>query len=353
MKYLKTSILILLLLFIAQHVSAQTFGRNKIQYGYKKWQYIQSEHFDLYYYKGGQRLAEFAASIAESSYTSLNELFNYKLIDRIPIIIYRSHNDFSETNTSPSYITESVGGFTEFLKNRVVIPFEGSYEQFRHVIHHELTHAVMLQFLYGAGPGSIIGGISRMSPPLWFIEGLAEYTSIGWDTNSDMFVRDATVRGYLPDIPYLNGFLAYKGGQAVFRYIEETYGRQKISELLQRMRTTRIFDRAWESTINEKLEETTKKWHRYMRKKYWPEIANRKEPADYAEALSDHTEWRNFVNNSPAVSPSGDRIAFLTDRSQYFDIYIVSATDKEKMTKLVSGQRKADLEELNLSLIHI
>jgi len=229
---------------------SQKFGRNKVQYENKDWEYIQSNHFDIYYYQGARRLAEFAADAAETSYVSLSQLFNYQLVDRIPIIIYRSHNDFTETNISPTVVSESVGGFTEFLKNRVILPFDGSYEQFRHVIHHELTHAVMLQFLYGSGPGSIIQGVSRSSPPLWFTEGLAEYTSLGWDTDSDMFVRDATLGGYLPPIPYLSAFLAYKGGQSVLRYIEDVYGKQKLTELLQRMRTVRNFDKA--SDIGEK-----------------------------------------------------------------------------------------------------
>ena len=336
----------LILISVAENSYSQKFGRNKVQYDSKDWEYIQSSRFDIYYYQGARTLAEFTADVAESSYVSLSQLFNYQLTDRIPIIIYRSHNDFTETNVSPYVVDESVGGFTEFLKNRVVIPFDGSYEQFRHVIHHELTHAVMLQFLYGSGPGSIIQGVSRSAPPLWFIEGLAEYTSIGWDIDSDMFVRDATLGGYLPPIPYLQAFLAYKGGQAVLRYVEEVYGKQKITELLQRIRTTRNFDRAWRLALNEDLQETNKKWQRYMRKKYWPEIANRKQPFDYGQALTDHNDWKNFVNNSPAVSPTGDRVAFLTDRTGYFDIYVMSATDKKKLEKLVSGQRKADLEEL-------
>ena len=333
-------------MFINNLSFAQKYGRNKVQYENKDWEYIQTRHFDLYYYQGGRRLAEFAASVTESSYVSLSKLFNYELTDRIPIIIYRSHNDFTETNTSPTVVEESVGGFTEFLKNRVVIPFDGSFEQFRHVIHHELTHAVMLQFLYGSGTGSIIQGISRSAPPLWFIEGLAEYTSIGWDTESDMYVRDATLAGYLPPIPYLQAFLAYKGGQAVLRYVEDVHGRQKVTELLQRLRTTRNFSKAWRSALNEPLEESNKKWQQYMRKKYWPEIANRKQPDHYAQTLTDHTEWKNFINNSPAVSPTGDRVAFLSDRSGYFDIYMVSATDKKQIVQLVSGQKKADLEEL-------
>lgn len=339
-------LLIISLLIISGIAFGQQFGRNKVQYENKDWEFIQSENFDFYYYEGGRQLAEFAADVAESSYVSLNRVFNYKLTDRIPFIIYRSHNDFTETNTSGYVVDESVGGFTEFLKNRVVIPFDGSYEQFRHVIHHELTHAVMLQFLYGGGPGSIIKGVSRSSPPIWFIEGLAEFTSIGWDSESDMYVRDATQRGYLPPIPYLQAFLAYKGGQAVLLYLEETYGSQKLGELIQRIRTTRNFNRAWESAVGEKLEESSKKWQRYMRQKYWPDVQDRKEPTDYAQQLTDHVEWKNFVNNSPAVSPNGDKVAFLSDRNGYFDIYLVSALEKKKVTKLISGQRKADLEEL-------
>lgn len=349
MKLLRIAIFSWLILSGLAPVSAigQQFGRNKVQYENKKWEFIQSTHFDIYYYQGGRRLAEFAADVAESSYVSLSQLFNYKLIDRIPIVVYRSHNDFTETNISSEVIEESVGGFTEFLKNRVVLPFDGSYEQFRHVIHHELTHAVLLQFLYGAGAGSIIQGISRSAPPLWFIEGLAEYASLGWDTESDMYVRDATLTGYLPPINNLQAFLAYKGGQAVLLYIERTYGPQKLTELLQRIRNSRNFERAWRAALNESLEESSKKWQRFMRKNYWPEIANRKQPYDYAQAITDHTKWQNFINNSPAVSPTGDRIAFLSDRTGYFDIYMVSATDPKQVMRLISGQRKSDLEELH------
>jgi Tol biopolymer transport system component len=339
--------LILFLVLPRPHLWAQQFGLNKIQYENKKWEFIQSEHFDLYYYQGGRQLAEFTASVAESAYVQLSRTFDYKLVDRIPIIIYRSHNDFTETNLSGEVVEESVGGFTEFLKNRVVLPFEGSYEMFRHVIHHELTHAVMLQFLYGSGAGSVLAGVTRMNPPTWFSEGLAEFQSLGWDTDSDMFVRDAALHGYLPHISSLQAYLAYKGGQAVWLYIDEIYGAEKRTELLQRIRSSRNFERAWRSAFNEPVEETSKKWQTYMRKKYWPEIAHRQEPTDYAQALTDHVKWQNFINNSPAVSPTGDRVAFLSDRTGYFDIYVVSATDPKQVTRLVAGQRKANLEELH------
>ena len=146
------------LLFTFFQANAQQFGQNKIQYEHQNWNYIQSEHFDLYFYDNGDRVAEMAAAIAESSYSHLSRSFNYQLRDRIAIILYNSHNDFEETNLSYEIQNEATGGFTEFLKNRVVLPYEGSLEQFRHVIHHELAHAVALQFYFGTGPGAIISG---------------------------------------------------------------------------------------------------------------------------------------------------------------------------------------------------
>ena len=131
---------------------------------------------------------------------------------------------------------EGIGGVTELFKNRVVLPFEGSYRMFRHVIHHELVHAVINDMFYGGSIQSIISNNVRIQLPLWFNEGLAEYEALGWDTNSDMFMRDAALHTYLPPIEYLSGYFAYRGGQSVWFYIANKYGEQKIAEILNRIK---------------------------------------------------------------------------------------------------------------------
>ena len=341
------AIFIALVLFSPQISVGQYFGKNKVQYENFHWQFLQSEHFDIFFTDGGDDIAEFAAEIAEASYLELAKDFRFDLIDRITIIVHNSHNDFEQTNVDLNPSDESVGGFTELFKNRVVVPFEGEWEQFRHVIHHELTHAVMLQMVYGAGVQSIITGMARLRMPLWLIEGLAEYESRGWDTESDMFIRDATLNGYLPPVDYLYGFLAYKGGQSVLYYLSQKYGREKIGELLGKIKVTKSMGRGLKQAIGMDTEELTKKWHMYLKREYWPDIAGRKEPEEIAKRMTDHTKWKNFVNSGPALSPKGDKIAFLSDKSGYFDIYLMSAIDGKIISKLVSGQQTANLEELH------
>jgi hypothetical protein len=52
-----------------------------------------------------------------------------------------------------------------------------------------------------AGVQSIIQNNIQLVFPLWFEEGLAEYLALGWDTQTDMFMRDAVLNNYLPPIP--------------------------------------------------------------------------------------------------------------------------------------------------------
>ncbi len=348
-KWNKTTGLILalmILLFTADGLP-QYFGKNKVQYKEFDWKFIQSQHFDVFYYGDGLKLAEFVADEAESSYVSLQENFRYILQKRVPILVYNSHNDFEQTNATYSILTESVEGFTEILKDRVVIQFRGSYKDFRNLTHHELTHAVMLQMLYGRGVGSMVMGMARFQVPLWLAEGLAEYASIGWDSESDMYIRDATINGYIPPIAQMYGFMNYKGGQSLLNYLAEKYGKPKIGEILSKVRSHRNVEEGLKKSIGIGLEELTKQWHKYLRKVYWPDIEDRDEPEDIGKRLTDHVKNRHFLNNSPSLSPKGDKIVYMSNRSDYMDLYLMSAIDGKNLGRLVKGERSQLFEELH------
>jgi Tol biopolymer transport system component len=342
--------LVALLVIVQADADAQysVFGKNKVQYKAFEWQYVQTAHFDVYFSQNGYELAVFTADAVEEAYESIRKLFRYDLNNRISLVVYNSHNEFQQTNVVDEYMEEGIGGVTELFKNRIVVPFEGNYRQFRHVIHHELVHAVLNDMFYGGSIQSIISSRSPLILPLWFNEGLAEYAALGWDTNSDMFIRDATIHNYLPPVEYLGGYFAYRGGQSVWYYIANKYGEQKIAEILNRAKGTRSIEQAFKTTIGLSLKELSERWQKEQKVLYWPDIAKREEPSDYAQRLTDHTKVENFYNTSPAISPQGDKVAFLSDRNDYFDIFLMSAIDGQIIKRLVKGQRTKDFEELKL-----
>ena len=314
------------------------FGRNKPTFEMVDWNYVQTPHFDIYYYEGMEEIARISTTIAEDAYDQISERFDYRLRNRVPIVIYRSHNAFTETHFGNP--TEGVAGFTEFLKNRVAIPFNGSYPDFRHTLHHELTHAIMLDMFYGR---EILAGIQRSDVPLWFIEGLAEYSSTPWTSESDMWMRDAVMNDYLQ----LNGYFAYKGGQSIMYYIAEVYGPDKVTQMLHRLRSHGRFASTMQAVLGVELEEFGERWQKDLKRVYWPEIVDRQEAEEIGQALTDHTEDRSYFNRSPSFSPFGDKIAYLTGRDDYTSIYVMSAIDGKVLWRVVTGEQSGAYEEMH------
>ncbi len=333
----------------AQAQVGASFGKNKVEYKDFQWQYIQSPHFDVYFYQGGRNLAQFVADHAEQALDSIERVMKYDITNRVAILVYNSHNDFQQTNAVGEFLPEGVGGVTELLKNRVIIPYEGDFELFRHVIHHELTHAVVNDMFIGGTYQSLLTG-GGMEIPSWMNEGLAEYNSLhGLDLETDMFMRDATLNDAVPPLDRLGGYVQYRVGQTMYWYISQRYGPDKVGELLQRIRTSRSVEAGFRSTFGLSVGEFGEKFLDALKKLYYPDIARFEDPNDYAEALADHKKLGDFMNVSPEVSPQGDQVAFISDRSDYYDVYVQSLTHPGRIKKILNGGgASANFEELHL-----
>ncbi len=341
---IKRTIIILSIAF-CQILFAQ-FGQNKVQYGTFDWFFIRSPHFDIYYHGDNLPIAKYTADEAELAYEQISKHLRWTLSKPVSIIVYNSHNDFQQTNVTWEYMVEGIGGVTELFKNRVVIPFEGSYSQFRHVIHHELVHAMVNDMVYGGNVQSIVSGSVRLRIPLWASEGLAEFLSSNWDTKADMILRDIALNEEIPPVEYLDAYLAYKGGQSIWRFIADKYGRESIGEILGSMKKTQQAEKGFEKAIHLDFEGLTQKWHQYLKKEYWPDIADRDELTDISKQLTDHTKLKNYYNLAPSISPDGSKIAILSDRSGYADIYIIDATTGKSVKRIIKGNRSVNFEEL-------
>ena len=163
------------------------FGRNKVQYYDFQWKILQTQHFNIYYYPEMEKIAEIGAKYAEESYELLETKFDFTVHKRIPLIFYATHQHFQQTNITPGFIPEGVGGFFEFIKGRVVIPANGDLNQFKKVIQHELVHVFMFFKIYFENKEH--KRAQPTFPPLWFTEGLAEFWSTEWNSQAEIKER--------------------------------------------------------------------------------------------------------------------------------------------------------------------
>ena len=330
------------------------FGKNRVQYRDADWFTVRTAHFDVYGYErgaapGGRVLAEFAAEAAEEAYGEVSALFGTDVARRIPLLVYPTHADFAVTNAVelPVY-ADGIGGVTELFKNRIAVPFTGDWRAFRRVIHHELVHAVVNDLYYGGSVQGLLRGGGRLQIPLWFNEGLAEYSALGWDTQSDLYVREAILNDRLPPIQRLGGYFAYRGGQGVWDWVAQEYGREKVTEILDRVRLGRSVGGAFQRATGLGLAELSERWHRTLRAVYYPEVAAREPTEALGRTVAGRDAGGTGYHASPALSPQGDRVAYVATADGLFDVYVASTVGRPRVRKLVDGQDNARFESLRL-----
>jgi hypothetical protein len=345
-RFFRCAFLIVVFSSITAYSQYVGFGRNKVQYNDFDWHTLSTEHFKIYYYPEMKELAEIGASYAEEFYRIHQQDFNYSLADTTPIIFYSTPTYFRETNTTPGLIPDGVGGFTEFIKGRVVIPFDGSLGNFKHVIGHELTHVFQL---------AKIGNILRMhrqtgdrQPPLWFTEGLAEAWSTEWDATAEMVIKDAVLNGYMVGLSdweqYYGTFFMYKMGQNAINYITEKYGREKILLLMENFWMYDDFSSVMEYTLGKDYEAFDKEWLYHLKKQYFPTLSSDDNPSANTVKV-----FEKGFGHKPAYYNDGttEYIFLIGNVNGYTSVYKVNLTDNKKTEIILEGEKTEELEEFH------
>jgi WD40 repeat protein len=328
--------------------SAQYFGRNKVQYKDFDFQILRTEHFDIYFYPSAREGIDISARLVERWHARLERLLEHTLRGRQPLVLYASHPDFEQTNAIQGELGEGTGGVTEPLRRRIIQPLAGPLADTDHVLGHELVHA--FQFDITTRPGSAPGETGAGRLPLWFIEGMAEYLSLGpVDPNTAMWLRDAVrqsadtededAKNALPTIERLDNprYFPYRWGQAFWAYVTGRWGDRVLGEMLRTAGATGDTELAIQRVLGVTGKELSEDWHAAIRRAYEPVLARSAPPSEVGHLLIKGENLGGDLNVGPALSPDGRWIAFLSERSLFsIDLYLADAKTGEIAHKLTS-----------------
>ncbi|MGH7522358.1 MAG: hypothetical protein ACREMI_13870 [Gemmatimonadales bacterium] len=338
-----------LLLLAAQPLAGQYFGQNKVQYRNFDFQSIQTEHFDIYYYPDERGGALDAARMAERAYARLSRILHHNFSSRKPIILYASQSDFQQTNVVDAS-GEGLGGVTEFFKHRAVLPFTGSYAEFEHVLQHEMVHQFQYDVYSRGRPGAGVQTLVNVNPPLWFMEGMAEYLSLGpINPETAMWLRDAALEGHLPTIeeltvdPYI---FPYRYGHAIWAYIGEKWGDEVIGEILQSSASSGI-EAAIKRALGRSLEDLSNDWRDAVQTTFLPQLGDHYRARRIAQPTLTRRKTRGRIFLAPALTPDGKDIAFFGDQGNFFvDLWLANAETGRVKQRLVKSTLNNNYESL-------
>lgn len=341
MKYL----LPLLLLAIALPAEGQYFGRNKARYDKFEFEVYETPNFDIYHYlENDTYLAEFA-SWCQHWHGVHQDILEDTIEGKNPLILYSNHADFQQTNAISGQIGIGTGGVTEAFKNRVIMPIQLSRQQTHHVLGHELVHAFQYNLVLN-GDSTSLQNLGNL--PLWLVEGMAEYMSIGrQDAHTAMWMRDAVLNDRVPELKDLDNpeFFPYRYGQVFWAFLTGIYGDQVIEPFF--MATAQYgIEMASETVLQIPYQELSNLWVSSLKDYFGGFIAGRKEDAPGRLLISPKNAGE--MNIAPVLSPDGKYLIFLSEKNIFSaDLFLADARTGDIIRQVASTARDGHIDDFD------
>ncbi|MCD6579391.1 PD40 domain-containing protein [bacterium] len=342
---------LLIFLLLISSISIFGFGQNKLYYKNFKWFIKESKHFKIFYYKAEENRLLEIINILENAYSHHSNTLKFEIKDKTTVIIYKTHRDFEQTNIISGFVPPQVGGFAETLMKRLVVPVDSPHEELRSLIWHELTHIFQYHILKNR--------VLKKEPPMWFMEGTAEFFSQHWDMTGKMMLRDAVMNNNFYSLQQMenfyytpNVFQCYKESQSFIEWFYNKYGIENFRKLFRYMRKIgkMSLDEIFKKVTGYSYKRNNDMWYNYLKKQNWPKIKNEEDPdVDYGECILNELYSRD-IWLQPVFYPSGAMVAAITNKNGKLDIYSVRSDGKKlikRITPLATGKYEYLIVENN------
>ncbi|MGO1521473.1 MAG: peptidase MA family metallohydrolase [Sphingobacterium sp.] len=347
-RLLSVIVLFGLMMALPLESDAQYFGQNKMRYKKLDFKVFDTPHFNIYYYLENDSMMNWFAKESEVWYELHQQVFQDTFLRKNPIILYNNHPEFQQTTTISGEIGVGTGGVTEAFKQRVVMPVMQINQQTRHVLGHELVHAFQYRVLLEGNDSTRLENIANI--PLWMVEGMAEYFSIGKkDAFTSMWMRDAYARNDLPSLRQMteqsSRYFPYRYGQAFWSYVGSTYGDTVIMPLF--IETAK---HGYEDAVNRVFgydaQTMSTLWKNSMENTY--RDLGKDTTSNPVGQLLLSTKNAGRMNVSPAISPDGKYVAFLSELDLFsIDLFLADAETGAIVRKLGSRLTNGDIDEFS------
>lgn len=313
------------------------FGQNRLPHKNMDWQVLSSENVDAFYYEGGKNLAEYAQLTAEENISEIEDILSYRVGGKIEIAIFNTIEDLRQSNTGLKEQLFNVGGYTYVVDNKVIAYFNGTHADFEKQIKQGIAEIILSEMIYGSSIQERVQSSSLLFLPSWFFKGLTSYASETWSTEIDSRVRDKVISGTFKNFNLLSEEDEILAGHSIWNYIEATYGKKTIPEILFLTRVSRGFEGAFNYAIGIKSSQLIGDWLAFYKKKY-------------AEGESDRTIPRKLLDIPNKVSkyphtqlkthPNGRKVAFVMNKNGLWQVKVYDKSEKDEKTVFTGGKQE-------------
>jgi len=223
------------------------------------WKTITADKLNLHWYSGEQSFADDLLNAAKNGLIFNESRSGLTAVTPIDLYIYANTNDLKD---AVLYEPSWTGGQAFPDHDIVIIGIaQSDLEWGRDAIVHEITHVLVGHLTF-----SCLGGV-----PTWLNEGLAVFSEGELDPSSQKRLDDAirddtllTVRSLSDGFSEVasKAYLSYSQSYSIVNFLIETYGQNKMTELLTYLRDGSTIDNALLVTYGFDVEGLDNAWRK-------------------------------------------------------------------------------------------
>ncbi|RYF88453.1 MAG: hypothetical protein EOO03_08390, partial [Chitinophagaceae bacterium] len=328
-------------------VNSVLFGRNRVQHNKFKWQYYQTENFNVYFYDNGQELAKFIAQSAEQELPQIEAATEFSLQRRANIVLYNEYAHMQQTNIGLETDILKTGGTTKFVNNKMVVYFNSDHAHLKKQVREGIAQIITQNLLFGDDIGEVAGNQTLLDLPTWLTDGYMAYIGQNWSTELDDDLKSELLSGNYNKFSSLSFARPLLAGHAFWYFIEEKYKKENVTYFFYLARQYKNLNKASQQITKLKFNALLKEFMEYETEKYFKDVTRRKSypKGSYVEGFTISKRLNYYRFN---VNPNKRNNSFVVTQYKKGIVKVLLNEDFEYKTLLKYGVRSYE-DELNPS----
>ena len=337
-KRITIAVLLALPLIAFGQINDMEFGKNRVQFhrSFDDWDEYESENFVAYWYGEGRFVGQATVQMAEMDFEEIQKTLEYRLNDKMEIIVFTDLTDLHQSNIGASETFETKTNTVKVVGEKIFVYFDGDHTHLRQQIREGIATVFINAMLFGSNLQEVVQNAISLNLPEWFKLGLVSYIGNEWSTADDDLLRDVFQTKKYKNFHRFALAEPRLAGHAFWFYIAQQFGKANVSNLLYLTRINRSLDDAVMYLFGNAFDPTAIACMDFYRKRYEREALDMKTIASKPLKIKNK---RKLPIPQMKLSPDGKQLAYVQNEIGKWKVYIQDISTGKRTLLLRGGTR--------------
>jgi len=319
--------------------SVQEYGKNRVQYNGFSWKNHNYKRFTIHFSGADEKLAIYVARTLHVVLNDAEEKLDYRFPEKMELIVYGNQSKFRQSNLGiASEESTELAGSSRIVGSKIFVYYPGNHQDLNLLIKNAVYEVILKHMFYGGSWKTQIKSNLNRPMPNWLERGLIDYFTIDWNAEKESALKDLILTKRIYKFNDLNTNEKITAGHAIWKFIEENYGKSSIYNIINLTRYTKNVEKSFYTTIGLDYINLNNRYIDFYKKRYISEYDYQNEPIG---VLINIKQKKESILYAIKPSPDNTQIAYVENILGRYKIKVFNKETKKTKT-IFSAESKLD-----------